>query len=107
MRRAFSESNPQPEFHLPRLQATSARGLIGDYSPSLRAVDVHARVVGLKVIQEIRELKHQRGADPFRGANLLRNGGIQVPGGEAADHAGSAVSGIQSENGAPELRANR
>src|SRR5258708_30436764 len=85
------EPNAQTELHLARLQAVGVGRLIVNHSPGLRAVDVHARVSWLEVIQDVRELDDQRGADPVRSANLFRKGCIHIPRWEAADDARAAV----------------
>src|SRR5258708_6264594 len=101
------KSDAQAELHLACLESVGAGRLICYDSPGGRAVDVHGRVGRLKMIQEIRKLKHQSCADPLPDSNVLSDGRVQVPGWEPADYACSAVRRIETQDRTPELRADR
>src|SRR5262249_2981246 len=58
------------------------------------------------MVQQVRKLNDERGADAFGGADLLGDGGVQIPCGEAADDTGAAVGGVQAEDWPAELCAD-
>ena len=96
---AFLKPDAEAALHLARLESVGEGRLIRYDSPGGRAVDIHSRVSWLEVIQDVRKLKHQCGADPLPDSNVLGDGRVQVPGWEPADYACSTVRGVKSRSG--------
>src|SRR5262245_19254686 len=106
--------NAQPELHLSwidrrytpsRASDTRQRAhgrLVGDDAPGLLAVDIQSRILGLKMVQDVRNLNDERRPNPLCRAKFLGYRRVERPGAESAKDAGSATSRVQTEDRTPE-----
>src|SRR5215475_7262096 len=101
--------NAQPEFHLSwidrrytpsRASDTRQRAygrLVGDDAPGLRAVDIQSRILGLKMVQDVRNLNDQGRPKPLCRAKVLGDRRVERPSAQSAKDAGSAAGRVQTE----------
>src|SRR5262245_31840788 len=76
--------------------------LVGDDAPGLRAVDIQSRILGLKMVQDVRNLNDERRPKPLCRANFLGDRRVERPGAQSAKDAGSAASRVQTQDRTPE-----
>ncbi len=83
--------------------------LICDHAESAWVIKVQVIRAGgkwvfrLKVVQHIRDLETQRGAQPFGRFEVLRYSGVQIPESETSENASPARACVDTKDRAPEL----
>src|SRR5215510_7574921 len=95
------EANPQTEFNLSRITKLTV-----DETESRGTVNIHRRVVGLKMVQHVGELRGEGHAKPLGELDFFRDAEVEVPTGQAADRPGCATPVVKTQDQTTELRVD-